>query len=116
MLGPLDVARRTAQAGRLRREPSHMSYSFWGRPRPVREPRRPHEKSYRRDPLADWDAKWQALSPQARSSFLLDVKGPARPESMSQPSVSAESIPPAVLDELVDAGFVEVREPGGLAS
>ena len=64
-------------------------------------------------PLAAWDAKWHGLSPQARSTFLAEVKGPARNQADHAPSysVSASQAPAPVLEELTAAGFVEVRPP-----
>ena len=73
-----------------------MSYGFdyWGRAK-ERENRAVDEKAYRRRPLADWDARWHALSTQARSTFLSEVKGPSKNQDdhASSYSVSASRIP-----------------------
>jgi Helicase conserved C-terminal domain len=91
-----------------------MSYGFdyWGRAK-ERENRAVDEKAYRRRPLADWDARWHALSTQARSTFLSEVKGPSKNQADHAPSysVSASRIPAPVLDELTAAGFAAVLEP-----
>jgi hypothetical protein len=87
-----------------------MSYRTWGRVN-GRETRAFSEKAYRRQPLAAWDARWHALSTQARYFFLNEVKGPVKKQAAysQQPSVSADRFPPHVLKELTGAGFVEVQ-------
>ena len=54
-----------------------MRYDYWGRVK-ERELRAFDEKAYRRQTLATWDAKWHALSVQARYYFLDVVKGPVK--------------------------------------
>src|SRR5580704_6931542 len=87
-----------------------MSYGSWGRAR-ERELRAYDEKAYRRQNLAAWDARWHALSVQARSSFLNEVKGPVNKQTATSmpPSVSTDRFPPQILKELTDAGFVVVQ-------
>jgi hypothetical protein len=72
------------------------------------------EKAYRRAPLAEWDDRWHALSPEARLAYLDHVKGPVRGQGPKpvQPSVSADKFPPGVLPRLLKAGFVRVEPPG----
>ncbi len=66
-----------------------------------------------RKELADWDARWQRLSPSARETFLDVMRGPSRNQADHAPRsyVSASRIPPDVLDELIQAGFARVLEP-----
>ena len=87
-----------------------MSYRTWGRVN-ERETRAFSEKAYRRQPLPAWDARWHALSIQARSFFLNEVKSPVKKQVAysQQPSVSADRFPPHILKELTGAGFVEVQ-------
>ena len=59
-----------------------MSYGYWGQVK-EREPRAYDEKAYRRQNLAVWDARWHALSVQARSFFLNEVKGPVKKQKDS---------------------------------
>ncbi|HWE35321.1 MAG TPA: helicase-associated domain-containing protein [Isosphaeraceae bacterium] len=94
-----------------------MGYGIWGwkGPGAVKEPQAPHERSFRRDRLPAWDAKWQGLGPGARRAFLDEVKGPAKPDSQAQPNIAVDKIPKHALDELVAASFVEVR-PGNAKS
>lgn len=63
--------------------------------------------------LANWDARWHRLSPSARETFLDVMSGPSRNQADHAPSsfVSADRIPPNVLDELIQAGFARVVEP-----
>jgi hypothetical protein len=85
-----------------------MSYdTIWGRPQ--REMRGLGQKAWKREGQEPWEAKWQGLSAQARFAFLDVVKGPARKGAQTQPNVAADKLPPKVLEELVAAGFVEVR-------
>jgi hypothetical protein len=87
-----------------------MSYGYWGREK-QRETRAVDEKAYRRQDLAPWDARWHELSVQARSFFVTEVKGPAKPQKPASqpPSVSVDAFPPHILKELTDAGFIEVQ-------
>ncbi|HZW33187.1 MAG TPA: helicase-associated domain-containing protein, partial [Isosphaeraceae bacterium] len=94
-----------------------MSYgSYWGRAT-KRETRRFFERAYQRTNLAAWDARWHALTAQARLFFLEVVKGPAKQRTpySQPPSVSAARFPPHVLEELTAAGFVEVQAAGSRA-
>jgi hypothetical protein len=82
-------------------------YGYWGRPQ---RDLATHEKAWVRKGLAAWDAKWHGLSQEARRAFLEDVKMPAKDATrVVQPSVAADSVPPAALKELTDAGFVRVE-------
>jgi hypothetical protein len=74
-----------------------------------------YEKAYQRGNLAAWDARWQALSAQARYYFLNVVKGPPRNPQVyaSPPGVPADRFPGPILNELAGAGFVEVQRGGG---
>jgi hypothetical protein len=87
-----------------------MSYGYGGREK-QRETRAFDEKAYRRQDLAPWDARWHELSVQARAFFVNEVKGPAKPQkpAAQPPSISADAIPPQILKELTDAGFIEVQ-------
>jgi hypothetical protein len=87
-----------------------MSYGAWGRVK-ERETRAYFEKAYRRQPLAEWDARWHGLSAQARLFFLDEVKGPVKAQTARPrpPSVPADRFPPRILKELTDAGFVAVE-------
>lgn len=69
-----------------------------------------YERAFRRRGLADWDAKWHTLTPQARSAFADTVKGPARNQADHAPTytVAKDRFPPEVLDELIAAGFVRL--------
>ncbi len=82
----------------------------------------PGERGYRRKNLVEWDLRWQKLSVPARRAFLDQVKSP-RKESTSTsyysysprevrepPSVAASLFAQSALDELVQEGFVEVRD------
>lgn len=91
-----------------------MSFGIWGTSRSgaIKEVA-PHEKLYRRDQLPEWDAKWQRLSTEARRAYVEQLKGPARADAQNQPSVAADTVDAKVLDELVAAGFVEVRPSSG---
>src|SRR5262245_36586591 len=87
-----------------------MRYSFWSGVK-EREPRAFHEKAYRRQTLALWDARWLALSGQARYFFLYEVKGPLKKTAARSdpPGVSIDRFPPHILKELADGGFVEIQ-------
>ena len=87
-----------------------MSYfgRSWNQPR---DPRELHEKSWHRSKAVAWDDKWQALSVPARRAYLIDLKGPTKEGSYTNPGTLADKLPPEVVNELVKAGFVEI-EPG----
>lgn len=69
------------------------------------------EKAFRRRSLADWDAKWQQLTVEARHSFLHQVKLPEKNPvgHGNSPSAPANDFPPQVLEELNAAGFVKIE-------
>ena len=69
-----------------------------------------NERAYRRKDLVEWDVKWHHLTPQARSAFLDELKGPARNQADHAPSysVSKDKLPPHVLEELAAAGFARI--------
>src|ERR1700678_728551 len=71
-----------------------------------------------RKSLRAWEARWHELSVQARDVFLNVVKGPPRNAVMypSQLSVKVDKFPPHILQELKDAGFVEVKSSNAKAS
>src|SRR5437763_6823376 len=83
-----------------------MLFGLWNRPRVAF-----HDRAFERAALPSWDARWRALSVPARSYFLETVKVPQR-KGTSPGSVPATRFPPAVLDELVAAGFL-VQRPAG---
>ena len=92
-----------------------MSYGYWGRQiNQAKDEREFFEKGYKRKGLAEWDARWHALSVDARRAFVENVKGPVRPQRGSgrtvQPSIPVEKISPAVRKELTEAGFVRIEE------
>ncbi len=76
----------------------------------VRKPGGFHERAFRRQGLAEWDAKWHVLSPAARSDFLHKVKGPAGTQADHAPSylIAKDQFSPGTLEELVAAGFVKL--------
>lgn len=84
-----------------------MRYGNWSNPR---EERGFSEKAFQRQSLPVWDARWHALSAQARQYFLKEIKGPIKRQLLStrQPSAPSSNFPPEVLEELTKAGFVEV--------
>ena len=84
-------------------------YALWSRQN-KREERDFHEKAFRREGLAEWDARWHKLSIEARLAVLNDLKLPPKSQGPGsvRPSVSVESIVPQTLEELVAAGFVEI--------
>jgi hypothetical protein len=86
-----------------------MSYGTWNR-EIVHKTRGVSEKAYERQSLPAWEAKWHALSVQARYFFLNEVKGPTNTQTVysQQPSVSVDKFPPHILEELKGAGFVAV--------
>ncbi len=69
------------------------------------------DKAYRRQGLAVWEAKWHDISVRARDAFLNVVEGPLNisASNSNQSRVSVKKFPPNILQELTDAGFVEVR-------
>ncbi|WP_435021106.1 helicase-associated domain-containing protein [Tundrisphaera sp. TA3] len=60
-----------------------------------------------------WDEKWHRLTPGARRGFLEHTKGPSRAGSINRVGTPAEQISPAILAELVEAGFAEVEKAAG---
>jgi hypothetical protein len=94
-----------------------MSYLGWSRV-PERNNRKFHEKAYKRQGLAKWDAMWQKLSDQARFFVIHEVKFPAKSASGRQelPSVPAKTFPRPVLDELLAAGFIAYQQTKGKAA
>ena len=88
-------------------------YSLWNKPRHS-EGRDFHEKAFRYQDMARWDARWHTLSPQARLAYLKDPKVPqaAQGPNQKQPSVKADRFPAGVLEELLAAGFVELGDAG----
>src|SRR5437867_2899707 len=93
-----------------------MRYGIWGTTK-AREHRDFAEKAYRRQPLAAWDARWQALSVQARYFFLHEIKGPVKRQGSypPQPNVPIDKLPPGILQELTDSGFL-APQPGRFRS
>jgi hypothetical protein len=92
-----------------------MSYGYWGyQTRQEKDERDFFEKGYKRKGLAKWDARWHALSVEARRAFVENVKGPVQSQRGGgravQPSISVEKVPAAVLKELTEAGFVRIEE------
>ena len=85
-------------------------FNTWGRAKKGDAPAM-HERAFRRRGLAAWDARWHELTPEARSYFVNEVKGPARNQADHAPtySVPREKFPPHVLEELTAAGFVKVH-------
>jgi hypothetical protein len=85
-----------------------MLYNWWDRDRPAF-----HDRAFRRAELPAWDARWHTLSVAARKEFLANIKT-SRPYNRfqtDQPPVSAERFSASVLEELIAAGFVSVRDP-----
>lgn len=84
-------------------------YALWSRQN-KRDEREFHEKAYRREGIAEWDARWHTLSIEARLAVLNNLKVPhgARNPGSTRPSVPVSSIEPGVLQELVSAGLVEI--------
>lgn len=76
----------------------------------ARKPGGFHERAFRRQGLAEWDAKWHVLSPAARSDFLHKVKGPAATQADHAPSylIAKDQFAPGTLEELVAADFVKL--------
>jgi hypothetical protein len=74
------------------------------------------ERAFRRDNLPAWESRWQSLTVEARAGFLDDVKIPAENDFQSSrvpPSTEPGRFTPAVLKELTEAGFVDVRSVPG---
>src|SRR3954454_8002844 len=84
-------------------------YSLWSRQN-RREERDFHEKAFRREGLAEWDARWHKLSVEARLAVLNNLKIPPKSQGpgSTRPSVPVELIVPKTLEELVAAGFAEI--------
>ena len=59
-------------------------FGTWGRAKKGDAPAM-HERAFRRRGLAAWDARWHELTPEARSSFVNEVKGPARNQADHAP-------------------------------
>ena len=76
------------------------------------------EKADKHEKMRAWEARWGALSAQARDVFLNVVKGPPKNAMIypSQLTVKVNKFPPHILQELKDAGFVEVKRPNANAS
>jgi hypothetical protein len=86
-----------------------MRFNLWGSPR-ASERRAFHEKAFRREGLAAWDARWHALSLRARDAYLYEVKGATHGarQSGTRASVPVRALAPDVVRELVEAGLVEL--------
>src|ERR1700679_2446662 len=75
------------------------------------------EKAYKRKDSVAWEASWHKLSVQARDSFLNVVKGPVKDSRASyQPGVRTSQFAVHILEELTNAGFVEVKTSNAKAS
>jgi hypothetical protein len=76
------------------------------------------QRAYARRGLATWDARWHELTPEARSTFINVVKGPARNQADHAPtySVAKDKFPPRALEELTAAGFVQILAARSRAS
>lgn len=85
-----------------------MWQSYGSRP----DPPAYYERLWRRASLPPWQERWKRLSVPARSALLTKVKVPARKTTTTLPNVRPEQLDPAVLQELRDAGFVEIRSEG----
>ena len=74
-----------------------------------------HERAFLRAGLVKWDAHWQTLSPATRAGFLDEVKIPPGDDPYGSPPPGSEvgRFSPAVLKELIEAGFVELRSGPG---
>ncbi|WP_406701359.1 helicase-associated domain-containing protein (plasmid) [Singulisphaera sp. Ch08] len=87
--------------------------SYGSRIRPKEKEFRNHlQKAYRRESLTIWDAKWHALSIQARYFFLYVVKFDVE-KRLAKPNaagtgVSINRFPSSILKELIAAGLVEI--------
>jgi hypothetical protein len=71
-----------------------------------------YDKAYKRAELPAWDDRWHTLSLPARHHLLSDVKAASSQRTPKRPTVAASRFPAAVLDELCQAGFVQVQEVG----
>jgi Helicase conserved C-terminal domain len=69
------------------------------------------DRAYRRQGMAVWEAKWHDISVGARDAFLNVVKGPVKTSGTNskRPGVSIKKFARNIVEELTDAGFVEVR-------
>ena len=93
-----------------------FGWSWGSKPEKAKDQRALHEKAFRRGPLAAWDEAWHRLSPGARLAFLDDVKAPKKSTKAQQAGVPTEKFDPKALDELIAAGFVEVRQAGRVSA
>ena len=68
------------------------------------------ERAFQRQSLPEWDAKWNQLTVQARSTYLHAVKLPERNPIGFRPAPNSprSDFAPEVLEELAAAGFVRV--------
>src|SRR5438309_8159495 len=96
-----------------------MGYGFgsWDRTKTGAVPA-VNERAYVRRGLAAWDARWHELTPEARSTFVNVVKGPARNQADHAPtySVAKDKFPTRALEELTAAGFVQILAARSRAS
>ncbi len=78
-------------------------------------PPRLDEKDFRRQNLAEWDRRWHRLSVLARYFVLHHLTAPVNsPASRSAaPTVSTGAYPRSAIEELRDAGFVEIHPGAG---
>jgi Helicase conserved C-terminal domain len=63
--------------------------------------------------ITPWANKWQSLSAPARLAFLQKVKSPTSPNRFTEISSNPEAINATVRQELLTAGFIELRCPRG---
>ena len=89
-----------------------MSYypDYYNRPRKTLAE---HEKTWSRTKAVAWDDKWQALSVEARRAYLTEIKAPTREGSINQPSIVADRVEPAIVEELTAAKFIKVEPAKG---
>src|ERR1022692_2649375 len=71
------------------------------------------ENSFLWKDIAPWSTKWQSLSAPARIAFLQKVKAPTSPNRFTEISSNPEAINTSVRQELLTAGFIELRCPRG---
>ena len=71
------------------------------------------ENSFLWKDIAPWSTKWQSLSAPARIAFLQKVKAPTSPNRFTEISSNPEAINAGVRQELLAAGFIELRCPRG---
>ena len=78
-------------------------------------PPRLDEKALRRHNMAEWDRKWHRLSVLARYVVLHDLTRPANspPSGTVAPILSITPYSRATIEELSDAGFVEIQPGSG---